>query len=244
MTPYEGTPGALGTPDSVVLGYAFALWGARLAYAYPDARACVGMHSPHWGARFRRTMCVSCRYGADSCKLELVQLPRPGPALDHKSAFGRLAFATRGGPAPIWERAKVAGGRIINDPITLRTPGKADVVVTILSDPDAYEICFVNEAGFDDLCATKPGDDFVDWGARWAAGGDGRPPPRLDYRGLATGEVVAVGDEDDFAAKLEAARGRLVVVDFMGTWCKVRSRPSPSPRRHRPHPSRRHGPDL
>ena len=35
--------------------------------------------------------------------------------------------------------------------MTLPTPGKADVEVTILSDPDGYEICFVGDVGFYDL---------------------------------------------------------------------------------------------
>ena len=47
---------------------------------------------------------------------------------------------------------KGAGDKIINEPISLPTPGKADVVVTILSSrSDEYEICFVEHAAFYDL---------------------------------------------------------------------------------------------
>ena len=50
----------------------------------------------------------------------------------------------------------------MNPPVTLPTPGKADVEVTILQDRDDYEICFVGEEGFDDLCSLFPGSDFVE----------------------------------------------------------------------------------
>ena len=42
---------------------------------------------------------------------------------------------------PFYEAARAsAKGAIMNTPITLPTPGKADVVVTILADPDGYQI--------------------------------------------------------------------------------------------------------
>lgn len=52
--------------------------------------------------------------------------------------------------------------------MVLKTEGKADVIVIILKDRDGYEICFVEEAGFHDLCTTKPGDETVDWEKRKA----------------------------------------------------------------------------
>lgn len=116
-----------------------------------------------------------------------LQLVETGEEVQHGTAFGRIAFATREGPKKIWEAVKGAGaavgGRVINDPITLTTPGKADVVVTILADPDGYEICFVNEDGFYDLCSLKPGDDYIDWEERASLGGDGHKPPSLEGKG-------------------------------------------------------------
>ena len=52
-------------------------------------------------------------------------------------------------------------GDIMNEPIVLKTEGKADVEVTILTDVDGYEICFVGDVGFWDLC--KPTYDEIDF---------------------------------------------------------------------------------
>ena len=49
----------------------------------------------------------------------------------------------------------------MNKPITLKTEGKADVVVTILMSPDDQEHCFVNETGFKEL-SIETGEK-VDW---------------------------------------------------------------------------------
>eukprot|EP00386_Alphamonas_edax_P004960 GDKI01015585.1.p1 GENE.GDKI01015585.1~~GDKI01015585.1.p1 ORF type:complete len:343 (-),score=66.28 GDKI01015585.1:383-1411(-) len=113
-------------------------------------------------------------WGADVVALEFVQLPEE-EKLEHAAAFGRIAFSTEEGPKQMFDRITIAKednmrytGSIINEPITLRTPGKADVVVTILADPDGYEICFVNEDGFNDLSTLKPGLDFINWGERAA----------------------------------------------------------------------------
>jgi hypothetical protein len=57
----------------------------------------------------------------------------------------------------------------------LPTPGKADVVVTILRDRDSYEICFVEDKAFYDLAASK--FDVINFGERATRGGDGNPPP-------------------------------------------------------------------
>ena len=67
---------------------------------------------------------------------------------------------------PIKEAVDASGDKILHQPVTLPTEGKADVIVVILQDRDGYEICFVEEAGFHDLCTTKPGDEVVDWDKR------------------------------------------------------------------------------
>ncbi|MFN3817240.1 VOC family protein, partial [Brevundimonas sp.] len=144
----------------------------------------------------RRLRSVMLGYSEGQAKLELVQLPA-GEAVQHRKAFGRVAFATRQGARPVFDRVTSTGDRVINPPIVLTTPGKvrccaaaataaataaaqlarahaqADVEVTILADRDGYEICFVGEAGFDDLSFAKPGDELIEWAARAARGGDG-----------------------------------------------------------------------
>ena len=95
--------------------------------------------------------------------------------LDHAKAQGRIAFTTSIDKGVyLWndylENKKI--GNIITKPVTLKTDGKADVDVVILSDPDQYEICFVNADGFNDLCTTKDGDDYIDWKKREEMGAD------------------------------------------------------------------------
>ena len=67
---------------------------------------------------------------------------------------------------------KASGDKVLHEPVTLPTPGKADVVVVIVQDRDDYEICFVGEAGFNDLSAPAEGADRIDWEARRENGGD------------------------------------------------------------------------
>eukprot|EP01125_Pyxidicula_operculata_P022132 TRINITY_DN8902_c0_g1_i1.p1 TRINITY_DN8902_c0_g1~~TRINITY_DN8902_c0_g1_i1.p1 ORF type:complete len:316 (-),score=80.03 TRINITY_DN8902_c0_g1_i1:66-1013(-) len=99
------------------------------------------------------------------CKLELVETEGQVP-IDHKKAFGRIAFSTRNGPKGYFDAVTKTNDKVINTPISLKTPGKADVEVTILADRDGYEICFVGELGFDDLSTLKPGFDFINWEER------------------------------------------------------------------------------
>ena len=40
--------------------------------------------------------------------------------------------------------------------IELKTPGKADVCVVILADPDGHEICWVGDEGFRELSQFDP----------------------------------------------------------------------------------------
>ncbi|CAM9548981.1 unnamed protein product, partial [Ectocarpus sp. 4 AP-2014] len=55
--------------------------------------------------------------------------------IDHGLASGRIAFACDLVPPIHSEAAAAASGTVITPPLTLPTPGKADVVVTILGDP-------------------------------------------------------------------------------------------------------------
>ena len=98
--------------------------------------------------------------------------------LDHGAAEGRIAFTTNIEKGPFIINNYILNlndenmKKIHTSPVTLATPGKADVDVIILYDTDDYEICFVNTAGFNDLCTTKPGDDKIDWSARSEKGAD------------------------------------------------------------------------
>ena len=51
--------------------------------------------------------------------------------------------------------------KVLNPPVTLKTEGKADVVVTIVLTPDDQELCFVNDKGFRDL--SQESNEQVDW---------------------------------------------------------------------------------
>lgn len=55
--------------------------------------------------------------------------------IDHGLASGRIAFACDKVPPIHEEAAAASSGTVITPPLTLPTPGKADVVVTILGDP-------------------------------------------------------------------------------------------------------------
>ena len=72
-------------------------------------------------------------FAANQCKLELVQLDG---AVDHATAFGRIAFACPHQELPGIENAAKSGGHTILTPlVSLDTPGKATVQVVILADP-------------------------------------------------------------------------------------------------------------
>lgn len=146
-----------------------------------------------------------------------------GQKVEHALASGRIANSCRA-VEPFYEAAKASGkGGIMNTPITLPTPGKADVVVTILADPDGYEICFVGDIGFYDLAT--PLYDLVDWGLRAKRGGDGAAPPKPAKKLEAAKGMSAVLDSAD-VAKLAAGK-KAVVLDFGAAWCKNCTRLTP-----------------
>jgi len=115
---------------------------------------------------------LRCVYG-HQVPMEFFQIKNDEP-LDHGKAQGRIAFTTRleNGPFLIHKYIEDRGYKIHTKPVTLPTPGKSDATVVILQDPDDYEICFVGEKGFDDLCTTKSGDENIDWKYRQENGGD------------------------------------------------------------------------
>jgi len=115
---------------------------------------------------------LCCAYGHQT-PMEFYQL-KNDEHLEHGKAQGRIAFTTRvaNGPTLIHTYISDRGYKTHTKPVTLPTPGKADVTVVILQDPNDYEICFVGEDGFDDLCVAKPGDENIDWKYRQENGAD------------------------------------------------------------------------
>jgi len=85
--------------------------------------------------------------------------------VDHGEAFGRIAFAIPN-IHPVHERVLASGDTIHHAPVVLHTPGKRSVEVVILKDRDGYEICFVEEEGFDDLSKPVEGAGIIDWNTR------------------------------------------------------------------------------
>jgi thiol-disulfide isomerase/thioredoxin len=121
--------------------------------------------------------------------------------------------------------------------LTLPTPGKADVVVTILTDPDGYEICFVEEEGFYQLAI--PTYDVVDFVYRASRGGDGAPLPTVeklekphDTPIIYLDEVLSEGDrtfeeflfyhDTHFKEEESILKGKKnwIVLYFNASWCK------------------------
>lgn len=77
--------------------------------------------------------------------------------IDHKSAYGRIAFSCPSSQLkPIQKKAEDANHRVLTPFLSLDTPGKATVEVVILADPDGHEICFVGDEGFRELSKVDP----------------------------------------------------------------------------------------
>lgn len=85
----------------------------------------------------------------NEAKLELKEITEP---VDRRQAYGRIAFSIphseQENLAKLIEERKQT---VLTPLITLPTPGKADVRVIILADPDGHEICFVDDEPFREL---------------------------------------------------------------------------------------------
>jgi len=78
-------------------------------------------------------------------------------SIDRKTAFGRIAFAVPHDTQPEINQLILNNKQPILTPlISLATPGKANVRVIILADPNGLEICFVDEEGFSQLSEVDP----------------------------------------------------------------------------------------
>ncbi|XP_066492036.1 glyoxalase domain-containing protein 4 [Tiliqua scincoides] len=93
-------------------------------------------------------------YADNQCKLELQDI---GQAVDHGTAFGRIAFSCPKEELPDIEALmKKENQKILTPLVSLDTPGKATVQVVILADPDGHEICFVGDEAFRELSKVDP----------------------------------------------------------------------------------------
>lgn len=96
-------------------------------------------------------------YNGGKFAIQFNQLKDP---IDRAEAFGRVAFAVPLAVQPLIDETIKKNEKTILTPlIKLETPGKASVRVIILADPDANEICFVDEEGFSELSALDPTSD-------------------------------------------------------------------------------------
>jgi thiol-disulfide isomerase/thioredoxin len=153
-------------------------------------------------------------FSEDQAMLQLIQVD-DGAAVDHAKSSGRIAFACNS-VRPIFEHVTSTGDVVQTPPLTLPTPGKADVVVTILRDRDGYEICFVEDEAFYELAT--PTYDVIDFVERAQRGGDGHPPPKaapLEH----AGEVMPIDGAEAYNAAL-SDQNHLIVLDFGASWCK------------------------
>lgn len=77
--------------------------------------------------------------------------------INHAKAFGRIAFSCPASELlPLQELILKNNHTVLTKYVELPTPGKANVCVVILADPDGHEICFVGDEGFRDLSQVDP----------------------------------------------------------------------------------------
>jgi len=163
-------------------------------------------------------------FGKNQVCLKLDQSSHSGESVEHALSGGRAAFACKTGTVPCIhsmvaeaiEKNSKASGSILTPPLTLPTPGKADVVVTILADPDDYEICFVEDEAFYELAT--PTYDVVDWVMRASKGGDGAPllKEKLEH-GPTMCSILTEEELDDLC---KTAGNRSILLEFGAGWCK------------------------
>lgn len=162
----------------------------------------------------------------DQVSLQLISFDGENDVpVDHALSSGRIAFACKKVP-PIFEHVSKAGDTILTPPLTLPTPDKADVVVTILADRDGYEICFVEDEAFYDLAT--PTYDIIDYAERATRGGDGAPPPKPNFEPhseLSNSKVdnlISIQSMEDYEKVMASSKAseKLVILDFGAAWCK------------------------
>lgn len=128
----------------------------EVALAVTDLEASVAYWSDLLGMKLtnKTDQAAQLSYDDSQAKLKLVKIQEQ---LDHKSAFGRIAFSCPANQLKAIQKAAEDNGRTVLTPyLSLDTPGKATVQVVILADPDGHEICFVGDEGFRQLSQVDP----------------------------------------------------------------------------------------
>ncbi|CAG9838303.1 unnamed protein product [Diabrotica balteata] len=95
----------------------------------------------------------------NEAKLEIQEI---GQAIDRGEAFGRIAFSIpHAEQEPLSTKINENKCTVLTPLTVLPTPGKADVRVLILADPDGHEICFVDDEGYRQLSQPDYGSERV-----------------------------------------------------------------------------------
>nr|CAI5826122.1 unnamed protein product [Callosobruchus analis] len=85
-----------------------------------------------------------------------------GEEVTRGKAYGRIAFSClHEEQPPLSELIEQKGQTILTPLISLPTPGKPDVRVIILADPDGHEICFVDDESYRELSQPDPESEYV-----------------------------------------------------------------------------------
>eukprot|EP00595_Chromulina_sp_UTEXLB2642_P000734 CAMPEP_0196764598 /NCGR_PEP_ID=MMETSP1095-20130614/6484_1 /TAXON_ID=96789 ORGANISM="Chromulina nebulosa, Strain UTEXLB2642" /NCGR_SAMPLE_ID=MMETSP1095 /ASSEMBLY_ACC=CAM_ASM_000446 /LENGTH=349 /DNA_ID=CAMNT_0042120597 /DNA_START=181 /DNA_END=1230 /DNA_ORIENTATION=+ len=170
------------------------------------------------------TPSITVGFADEQVKLQLIDL-QDNQLVNHALSSGRIAFGCKLVP-PIYELVKASSkaDKILTPPLTLPTPGKADVVVTILADRDGYEICFVEDIAFYELAT--PLYDVVDFAERATRGGDGAPPPVSASEPTTIEQIIELDDVEEIAQQVYS-QNKILVLDFHAGWCKNCKRISP-----------------
>ena len=88
--------------------------------------------------------CLHKEFFPHQASLELMTPPN-GEAVDHATAFGRIAFSIPTSELEALQKSvEDAEGKILTRLVTLDTPGKASVSVVILADPVNFSPRFEN----------------------------------------------------------------------------------------------------
>ena len=106
-------------------------------------------------------------YSEHETRIELIH---SGSAVERSGAdTSRIAFSTSS-VSSMHERAKAGqaagSGQVLHAPTTLQTPGKADVEVVVLTDPDDHELAFVDVEGWLKLSEATEEGKRIDWTER------------------------------------------------------------------------------
>eukprot|EP01038_Epipyxis_sp_PR26KG_P014357 gene14357-19257_t len=161
----------------------------------------------------------TCLLGFDKSQamLQLIEVHDGITEVNHALSSGRIAFACES-VLPVFEKVTQTNDKVQTPPLTLPTPGKADVVVTILVDRDGYEICFVEDVAFYQLC--EPKYDIIDYIYRASKGGDGVPLPtaeKIEHDGVLLTDLNTVEDAQD---ALLSSSQLYKLLYFGASWCK------------------------